>query len=299
MEFTSRQLRAFLLAAHYKSFSRAAEALHITPSGLSLIIKELELQLEFRLFDRTTRSVVLTHHGQTLLATSQRILSDWDSATMQIGSSASRANQLLRFGTLPLLAANIVTKAIKEYRAQKPMLRIQLTDDRSPAILRLVQAGELDVGLGVFPPTVGIRRTTFLRSPLLVIRGERSAALHRKTITWSALQGETFVMIEPWSPMQQEVNDHLRRAGVVPHLSHTVNLIDTQIAMVEADEGIAIIPSYGLSASRARKIVASRLIHPVVEVELSQISNRGKQLTEEASGFMAFLRSSFSELRKN
>ena len=54
MEFTSR-LRGFHLVAQHGSFSRAAEALFITPSGLSPLIRELENQLGFRLFDRTTR----------------------------------------------------------------------------------------------------------------------------------------------------------------------------------------------------------------------------------------------------
>ena len=45
MDFTSRQLRAFLLVAQHRSFSRAAEVLYITPSGLSVLIRELELQL--------------------------------------------------------------------------------------------------------------------------------------------------------------------------------------------------------------------------------------------------------------
>jgi LysR family transcriptional regulator, carnitine catabolism transcriptional activator len=64
MDLTSRQLRAFLLVAQHRNFSRAAEALFITPSGLSILIRELESQLGFRLFDRTTRHVVLTAHGQ-------------------------------------------------------------------------------------------------------------------------------------------------------------------------------------------------------------------------------------------
>ena len=60
MEFSSRQLRGFHLVAQHRSFSRAAEAMFITPSGLSVLIRELEHQLGFRLFDRTTRSVELT-----------------------------------------------------------------------------------------------------------------------------------------------------------------------------------------------------------------------------------------------
>ena len=59
IDFSSRQLRAFLLVAQHQNFTRAAEALFITTSGLSLLIRELENQLGFRLFDRTTRHVAL------------------------------------------------------------------------------------------------------------------------------------------------------------------------------------------------------------------------------------------------
>src|SRR6187551_569592 len=62
--FSSRQLRAFVLVAHHRSFTRAADALFITPSGLSLLIRELETQLGFRLFDRTTRQVTPTAQGE-------------------------------------------------------------------------------------------------------------------------------------------------------------------------------------------------------------------------------------------
>ena len=71
IDFSSRQLRAFLLVAQHRSFSRAAEALFITPSGLSVLIRELETQLGFRLFERTTRHVALTSYGSDLLAVVQ------------------------------------------------------------------------------------------------------------------------------------------------------------------------------------------------------------------------------------
>jgi hypothetical protein len=54
-----------------------------------------------------------------------------------------------------------------------------------------------------------------------------------------------------------------------------VNYLDTQIALVEAQEGIAIIPSFGLPACRNRRVVMSQLINPVVNLEFYQITNRG------------------------
>jgi hypothetical protein len=67
MDFISKQFRAFLLAAHHRSFSCAAEALYITSSGLSVLSRELETELGFRLFDRTTRQAGLTSYGNVAL----------------------------------------------------------------------------------------------------------------------------------------------------------------------------------------------------------------------------------------
>jgi len=110
MEFTSRQLRGFLSVAQYRSFSRAAETLFITPSGLSVLIRELETQLGFRLFDRTTRHVALTSSGKEMLAVARESLAKLDAAASQIGRSAGQASQWLSLGAPPLIAANMVTQ---------------------------------------------------------------------------------------------------------------------------------------------------------------------------------------------
>jgi DNA-binding transcriptional LysR family regulator len=64
--------------------------------------------------------------------------------------------------------------------------------------------------------------------------------------------------------------------------------------MVEAHEGIAVLPSYILHACRNRKVVMSRLINPIAEVEFSLISNRGKKLPLDAGSFIEFLKSFFA-----
>ena len=60
--------------------------------------------------------------------------------------------------------------------------------------------------------------------------------------------------------------------------------------MVEADEGIAIIPSFGLPACLNRKVTMSELVDPVVTLEFYEISHRGRKLSEEAREFSDFLK---------
>ena len=291
MEFSSRQLRAFRLVAQHRNFARAAEALFITPSGLSVLIRELESHLGFRLFNRTTRHVELTTHGDEFLTVIRPTLETLDMAIANIGRNARGSSQSISLGTTPLVAANILPPAIREFRRSRPNLRIQLFDADLPTLMQMVEAGELDMAVGIFKGAAGVRRAPFFRFSLMVIRADKGDATARAATTWSALQGQTLISLTPTHPHQQLIDKQLAKAGVQWHAGAAVNLLDTQIALVEAEEGIAIIPSFGLPACRGRKVVMSKLTNPVVHLDFHEISNRGKKLPPGADEFAAFLKS--------
>lgn len=157
---------------------------------------------------------------------------------------------------------------------------------------QMVEDGELDMSLGAFfKPLSQIRRTPLFRFSLMVIRPDNDPALRRTSTTWSALKGEPLISLMPANLIQQFIDKHLTRAGVVTHPRAVFNYLDTQIAMVEAGEGVAIIPSFVLPACGNRKVVLSRLINPVVNLDFSWISNRGKRLPPGAEDFTSFLKS--------
>lgn len=290
MEFTSRQLRAFHLVAQRRSFTRAAEALFITPSGLSLLIRELENQLGFRLFNRTTRYVTLTEYGNQLFAITQRNLLELDRAMSQIGRTAKGGSQSISVGTTPLVAANILPLAIKEFQSQRPEVRIQLFDGEETEVLKRVESGKLDMALGMFKRVPDVRRIPFFRFSLLLIRPDKEGVLPRSSARWSALNGQTMISRPASNSYQQVIDEHLSRNHVAWQRGLVVNLLDTQIALVEADLGIAIIPSFGLPVCRERRVAMSRLIDPVVNLEFYQINSRGKKLPPGADEFTAYLK---------
>jgi DNA-binding transcriptional LysR family regulator len=292
MEFTSRQLRAFHLVAEHRSFARAAQALLITPSGLSVLVREFENQLGYRLFDRTTRSVELTRHGSDLLDATRRNLEELDGTLARVGRSARGKRQVMTLGTTPMVAANVLPLAMREYRRRRPELRVRLFDADQDTVLREVQAGRLDAGVGLFKSVPGIRRVLFFPFSLAVIRARRhgSATSAGTPIPWSALEGETVIALSATSPHQQLIDECLAKARVHVEILSVANLLDTQMALVEADEGIAIIPSFGMVACRNRQLVMSPLVDPVVSMEFHQITQRGRNLPEGADDFLAFLK---------
>jgi DNA-binding transcriptional LysR family regulator len=258
---------------------------------LSVLIRELESQLGFRLFDRTTRHVGLTNYGSELLGVVRQSLEKLDAAVSRVGRSATEASHSLSVGAPPLIAANLLPEAIKEFRNHRPDLHIRVFDIGGEALTKLVEEGKLDMSLGAFFHTaLGIRRTPLFRFSLMVIRPDNDLALRRTSTTWSALKGEPMISLVPENVIQQFIDKHLARAGVSAHRSGEFNYLDTMIAMVEAGEGIAVIPSFVLPACRNRKVVMSRLINPVVTVDFSRISPRGKKLPLGADDFTAFLK---------
>ena len=256
MEFSSRQLRGFLLVAQHRSFSRAAAALFITPSGLSLLIRELETQLGVRLFERTTRHVALTAFGIELLTVAQRNLQELDGVMSRIGRSVDETGISLSVGAPPLLMASVLAPAIQEFRLHRPELQFQLFDSDTTTVMQKVQSGALDMGMGVFFRYLpGVRRVRLFRFSLMVIHADNGKQSRGATTTWSALEGEKLISLPPSIPLQHLVDGHLAKAGVTYQPNLTVNYLNTQIAMVEAGQGVAIIPSYGLPACRGRNLL--------------------------------------------
>jgi len=123
----------------------------------------------------------------------------------------------------------------------------------------------------------------------MVIRPDNDLPLRRTSTTWSALKGEPLVSLAPGNLVQQFIDRHLTRAGVFVHPRAVFNYLDTMIAMVEAGEGIAVIPSFVLPACRNRKVVMGTLSNPVVNLDLCRISLRGKRLPPGADDFTSFL----------
>lgn len=290
MDFSSRQLRAFHLVARHRSFARAAEALLITPSGLSVLIRELERQVGFRLFDRTTRHVGLTALGNELLAVTEPSLSTLDAAISRIEQAAKGRERWISIGTTPWLAANVLPPAIRQFRERRPDLRVRLFDGWLDEIEQRVQAGKLDMGVGIFKKAPGVRRVPFFNFALMAVFPDQGAAINSVPTRWSSLSGHRLISLTKDYPHQLIVDKQLAKTGVVSKGGQIVKLLETQIALVEANEGIAVIPSFGMLACRNRKVTMSHLVDPVVNLNFYQISNRGGRTSDEAKEFSAFLK---------
>ena len=291
MNITSRQLKAFLLTARHQSFSRAAEQLYITQSGMSVLIRELEEQLGFRLFDRTTRRVTLTEFGNRFLPIADRSLVELESAAQNIGRSATAANRRLTLGAMPLIAGHLLPAAIGEYARRDPGLEIELHDAERSRLVAMVSAGELDAALGCFiDPVPGLRRIPIHRFSLMAVQSQAEAQHLGRPLRWDDLVEARLLGAPADNPVQQLVERHLQRLGRHDPPEVVFNYLETIIAMTAAGAGVAVIPTFAAPVCRNHGLAMWPLQDPVVPVELCEITDRGRKLPQGTAEFNEFLK---------
>lgn len=292
MNITSRQLKAFVLTARHQSFSRAAEQLYITQSGMSLLVRELEEQLGFRLFDRTTRRVTLTEFGTRFLPVADRSLEALENAASRIGESADATKHRLAIGSTPLIAASLLPDAIATYALRSPGVHIVLHDGERSRLAAMVRSGKLDVALGCFlQPIADLRRIALYTFSLMLLEPAARPALGPSaSLRWADIGSRKLLSSPPENPIQQIIDSQLRRYRRRQSADMVFTYWETQISMVEAGAGSAVVPTFAIPACRGRRVTMHPLTAPAIPIELSQLVSRARKPSPQIAGFAEFLK---------
>ncbi|MFC2992898.1 LysR family transcriptional regulator [Halomonas tibetensis] len=140
-------LRAFVTVAECQGFSAAGKVLHRTQSAVSLQIKRLEDQMGKALFERTSRSVMLTGPGERLLPYARHMLKLEDEAREALGGLSR--GELIRFGTSEEQAATYLPRLLPRYAERYPAARLEVHCNISASLVETFQEGLLDVVLSI------------------------------------------------------------------------------------------------------------------------------------------------------
>ncbi|MCF3934809.1 LysR substrate-binding domain-containing protein [Acuticoccus sp. M5D2P5] len=119
-------LRAFLFSAQYRSFSKAADELGMTQSGVSRAIKSIEELAGATLFERTGHGLILTEQGRVYLDDVQTIVDELGAATLRLSTFAD-ADETLSIATLPSLGGRWLAPRIRRFMAQYPRIEVRIT----------------------------------------------------------------------------------------------------------------------------------------------------------------------------
>lgn len=143
----TQNLKAFVAVAELRSFSAAAEQLHITQPAISKRIHLLEQQLDSMLFDRIGRQVSLTEAGRVLLPHAQNILNAMKMAKQAVADLSGEIRGHLKLVTSHHIGLHRLPQILREYTEQYPQVDVDIRFLDSAEAFVAVQRGDFDLGI--------------------------------------------------------------------------------------------------------------------------------------------------------
>lgn len=273
----SRQILAFLEISRHQSFAKAAHSVHLSASGVSMLVKELERQVGAQLFERTTRSVALTEAGQRLVPVAERILEELQGLGAAVRGTEEALRSRLDLAATPIVASGLLPQVLGDFSRSHPQVRVRLADLPVGSVQDAVIQGEADLGLGFFVKGApGLVREPLCQFRLMCISppgtGESGLSAGR---SWRSLTDLKLLSLPADNPIQAVIEKHLPRRPNRPGERFTMNFLGTLIAMVEAGAGHAVVPSIVLAECLRRGLTVSLLEQPAVPLELFVVTRRG------------------------
>lgn len=295
MNVSTRQLQAFLAVARLQSFTRAAEQIHLSQAGLSLLLREMESQLGCRLFDRTTRSVALTEGGRQLLPVAERMLREWADISGRLDKLSVDVAHTLTVAATPLVCSSVMPVVLKSLQQAQPDIAVVVRDVDRSQIEGLVLSGEADMALGIlFKAASGIKRQRLLSLPLVCVSprewsagGGRPRRLQRSHVSWADLAQVPLIGLPVTNPIQQVIDLRLREIGRANEARATFHHLHSVVAMVEAGYGAAVMPAFVQGACSRYAVNVSVMTGPEVPLDFYAITRKGAETTDAARAFLA------------
>ena len=137
----------FKTVAEYKSFSRTAEAMHITPSAVSHAIANLEEQFGFALFERSRKGVQLTVNGEKMLPLVNRVRECNENVLQEAGRINDSDVGEVRIGVLHSVALTWMPEIIKRFKDKYPKIEVRIYEAGYNEISDLLYKHAIDIGI--------------------------------------------------------------------------------------------------------------------------------------------------------
>jgi DNA-binding transcriptional LysR family regulator len=243
-----RHLRYFVAVAEELHFTRAALRLNMAQPPLSQQIRALEQELGVQLFVRTRRSVARTDAGHALLERSREMLATAQALPLQLQRVARGEVGLLRIGfssTLPL--TKVLRDVVADHRRSHPDVALNLREMHSQLQFDSLRRGELDVGLVRYNERApeGIRLRLLRRDPLRLVVPAGHRFARRRSISIADCRDEAFIGFPGdagtgTGPLLKRL---AAQAGFEPRIAQEAREATTQIGLVAAGLGIAVLPA--------------------------------------------------------
>ena len=289
-QLTLKQLRAFVAVYRRGKLAAAAEELGVTQSAVSVLIRQTEITLNTRLFDRTTRSLVPTQAAEDAFGIAERILQDVHTLGSNFRDLSEGSRGRVRLAATPATAAALLPATIRRFARRYTNIGLVIDDCAPNQFLSHIQSERVDFGIGTPPPEDSDFNVRILLEDQmhLVCADDHPLAL-RSEVRWADLRGEPLIVFRPGYGVRQLIESTLHKAGIVPTIAHEVGFLSTATWMAASGLGLTVLPT-ALAKLEARQGVTLRpLVEPVVMRTIALVTRKSRSLSPSCRLFIDML----------
>jgi LysR family hydrogen peroxide-inducible transcriptional activator len=280
------QLRYFVAVAEEGSFSHAAAREHVSQPSLSQQIQKLEGELNQQLFDRLPRSVVLTEAGRCLLEHARKILTGIADARRCVDALEDDVAGRLSVGVIPSIALYVLPGLIGRFQQRYPKVTFEMFEDTTDKLGQRLEDGTLDVALAsTCDETPSLTRHSLGKEALLLLVPKNHRLAHRKSIKWSDLASEKFLLLHEVHCLSVQVRELLAANHLEPELVLRGAQLATIARMVAAGLGVTVVPQMMVDTEFVKGCAAVPFARPVPTRELTLLRNPLRFESKAAAAF--------------
>ncbi|HHN67664.1 MAG TPA: LysR family transcriptional regulator [Thermopetrobacter sp.] len=211
---TLRQLEIFRELVNHMNITRTAEALHLTPSAVSIQMRQLAEAAGMPLFEQVGKKLYLTDAGRAMALTSRGIFEHLERLQQELGEIQGLERGRLRLGIITA-AIYFIPRVLGAFSHAHPGIEVSLYAGNRRAILERLATNQDDLHiLGQPPEEMNVTATAFAPNPLIVVAHPDHPLAGRKRVPPPALAEQPFIMREQGSGTRRTCEDFLAGHGV-------------------------------------------------------------------------------------
>lgn len=262
---------AFVKTVEYGSFTKAAEVLNYTQSGVSRMINDLEKEWGISLLERGRTGVSLTSDGLQLLPQLQRICKDHEILMSQINDLHGVQSGLIRIGTFSSVATHWLPNMIKRFQQDYPKIDFELLLGDYTEIKNWILEGRVDFGFLTLPTNAELETIVVAKDRLLVVLPEDHPLADCEKFPMRELENNPFILLEKGA--KTEISAIFAKHKLLPQVRFTTWDDYAIMSMVENGLGISILP----------ELILQRIPYRIIskELEVPAYRNIGIAMREQ------------------
>lgn len=243
MHFDLSDLRLFCKLAESPSLTQGAQKAFISPAAASMRLKNLESQLNCRLFYRHNKGLDLTPDGVRLLHQARALLKQADHIKNTFADAASAVRGHVRIYANSTAVTEVLPEILAHFLTERAAVSIDLQEHVTKDILRGVMDGSAD--LGVVSGKVHSEYLHFIHfstDRLVVITPQTHPLGRQRKVVFQDTLDYPYIGFHKGSTLQAFLDDEQAKRGVQLQTRVHVSGFESVCRMVEADVGISIVP---------------------------------------------------------